>query len=98
MEFFARVGKAEGLSKLLSSSVESGLNADPQAAGDDSVLEHRRVFGENKHAETPPKNVSTWPSTSLTSATSGRAAWKSVNFKAGDVSLGLAGWATCCFC
>ncbi|KAG2453047.1 hypothetical protein HYH02_002382 [Chlamydomonas schloesseri] len=56
MEFFARVGKAEGMAKLLASSVESGLNPDPHATGDDSVQEHRRVFGENRHAETPPKN------------------------------------------
>ncbi len=57
MEFYNRVGKAEGLAKLLASSTEKGLSPDPGATGPDSVAEHRRVFGANKHAEVPPKNV-----------------------------------------
>ncbi|KAG2490086.1 hypothetical protein HYH03_011392 [Edaphochlamys debaryana] len=56
MEFFSRVGKADGLAKLLGSSVETGLNQDTQGSGSDSVAEHRRVFGPNKFAEVPPKN------------------------------------------
>ncbi|GFR47750.1 hypothetical protein Agub_g9515 [Astrephomene gubernaculifera] len=56
MEFYERVGKAEGLARLLSSSVESGLNPDPGSTGPDSVAEHRRVFGANTYREAPPKN------------------------------------------
>ncbi|EFJ44186.1 calcium-transporting ATPase [Volvox carteri f. nagariensis] len=56
MEFYNRVGKAGGLARLLGSSPDRGLNPDPNATGHDSVSEHRRIFGANKHAEVPPKN------------------------------------------
>ncbi|GLC46005.1 ATF/CREB activator [Pleodorina starrii] len=56
MEFYNRVGKAWGLAKLLGSSPDRGLNPDPNATGHDSVAQHRRVFGANRHAEVPPKN------------------------------------------
>ncbi|GLI62465.1 hypothetical protein VaNZ11_005095 [Volvox africanus] len=56
MEFYNRVGRGEGLAKLLGSSPDHGLNPDPNASGPDSVTEHRRIFGANKYPEVPPKN------------------------------------------
>ena len=57
MEFYARVGRAEGLAKILASSPDQGLNPDANASGRDSVAEHRNVYGANKYAVVPPKNV-----------------------------------------